>query len=360
MTTLTKGKTFKAQFIRAGVVKYDDETILVREENLHMIANSFEGVPVIVGHEFITENNVDDLKVGICGKANLGGGFNGFKDIDIIIDDDRGLQAINAGFSVSCSLKPTKTLGSGTYNNVPYDREVTEAQGLHMALVEEPRYEEAVIFENSKSSKDKEKDNNIIKASMFKLFNNSKKNKEMDLENTNILIGEKTFKASEVLENSKDGKSLILKSDIFNNEGDKDKEDKDKKDNQGEKGEKGEKDKAKGESDKADKSSESTKSDKAKDNEHDDDDDKKDNTGDHKGKMFKVNGKDRTEDEVLRMAAAFDKKDNEKEEDKEEKSKDNSISGAMRQFYSKGAEAPAKQSNYIAPSEQTKLAKKLM
>lgn len=363
MTTLLKGQTRRAQFIRAGVVLYDEgteeeETILIREENLFNIARTAEGVPIVVGHPFIDDSNVDELKKGICGRVYEG--FAGFKDVDLIIGDDEALQLVNSGFSVSCSLKPTKTLGAGTYNNVPYDREIVEAQIVHMGLVEDPRYEEAAIFENSKSSKKKEDDNNIIKASMFKLFTNSKKNKEMDLENTNILVGEDTFKASELLENSKDGKSLVLKTDLLNNEGDKDKdEDKDKKDNQKEEDDK--KDDTKDNQSEKEDEKKAEEKEKAKDNEGDDKKDKE------KEKMFKVNGSDKTLDEVLKLAAKADKKDNAKDDDEDDddeqnnkkNTKNNSIKGALNDFIAKASKKAQPKSSYIPIAEKRELGKKM-
>ena len=359
MATLTKGKTFGAEFIRAGVVKYDNEVILIREENLDRIAQAFEGVPIIIGHEIITEDNVDNLKVGIAGKTGNTPIYNGFRTIDIIIDNDEGLQAINGGAKVSWSGRAAKTLDGGTYNNVPYDREIVEIEGLHIGLVDDPRYEEATIYENSKSS-DKEDDNNLIKAAMFNIFNNSKKEKDMDLENTKILVNGETFQASDLFDNSKDG--LVLKTNVLDNEKEDKKDDEDKKDNEKKEDEKDMKD---NQSEK-EAEDEAEKKEKAKRNESEDkeEEDKKDEK-DNVSETYKMaNGEEKTMKEVLEMANKFlkmsEKKNEEKKEDKE-KAKDNSkkpIGDALNNSISSYGEKK-KESGYIPSDKGQELGSKL-
>ena len=348
MATLLKAKTFKAEFIRAGTVKYDDETILIREENLDKIAKNFEGSATIIEHGFVTDGNIDDLKVGVCGKLNPNSS-NGFRVIDIIIDDDRGLQAINSGMTVSCSFMATETREGGTYNNVPYDREIINANGLHMALVNEPRYEEAIIMENSKSTKKDSGISNLIGAAMFKFFNNSKKEKEMDLEKTNIIIEGKSFKASEVFDNSKEG--LVFKSNLFDNTKEEEEEDKDKKDNESEK-------KAEEKKEKKVEKKEEDKDNKA--NEADDKKEKKDN----ETETFKLlNGEMKTSKELVVMANKMIK-DNEKEEEeeKEDKPKNNSkapLKEAEDKQISSYNNEVIKKNSYVSIEESRNLGKEL-
>jgi hypothetical protein len=349
MSSLLKGRTFKAEIIRAGTVKYDNETILIREENLDKIVKAFEGVPAIIGHESIDESNIDTLKVGRSGKSGMG--VNGFRNIDMIIDDDRGIQAINNGAKVSWSGKPIKTLEGGTYNNVPYDREIVEVEGLHIGLVDDPRYEEAAIYENSKSSKNDDKDDNqIIKSAMFNLFNNSKNNKEMDLENLNIMVGEESFKASDLLENSKEG--LRLKTEILENEKDKEEEKKEEpKENEKEEEKEEPKDNEKEEK------KEDEESEKPKDNEKKDDED-----------MYELsNGDKKSMKSIIEMANKYmdmKAKDNEKEED-EEKKKDKTMNNSktpIKDAIVKADSSPHKEgkaSNYVSLDKGLELGKEL-
>ena len=341
MTSLTKAKLFIGEFLRAGTVKYEDEVILIREENLDRIVKNFEGSPVIIGHEYVTNDNIDEIKVGTCGKVHLGGQL-GFRAIDMIIDDDKGLQAINSGMSISCSLKPTETREGGTYNNVPYDREVINAEGLHMALVEDPRYEEAAIYSNSKSSDKEAKDNNLIKAAMFKIFNNSKKS-DMDLENTNILINGESFKASDILENSKDG--LVLKTDLLNNEK-KEEEKEEKKDNE----------KEEEKEEKESKDNEAEKEEEKKDNEKEEEEkEEKNNASD----TFKLsNGEEKTSKQLVEMANELVKM----KEKKDEKEKNNSklpLKEALDNAIKSASNEEVKESSYVSCKRSADLGSKL-
>ena len=64
----------------------------------------------------------------------------------IIIVSDKGHDAVGKGWAVSNAYVPDNFAGSGEWHNIPYDREITDAHYTHLAIVANPRYEEALIM----------------------------------------------------------------------------------------------------------------------------------------------------------------------------------------------------------------------
>lgn len=170
-----KAKSYACWFLEAGVVRYENEMVLIRAENVHKIAETFKGLPVIIDHENITLQNVDEEKVGLVADK-IWRDENARSNCSFLVDNKNGVNVINQGYSVSCAYIPTKFGEGGTWHNVPYDREILDGVGVHLALVANPRYEDAMIIENSKKETKK----------MFKIFKNKKE--EVTVENAIIEV----------------------------------------------------------------------------------------------------------------------------------------------------------------------------
>lgn len=197
---LTIGKVIKMKCMRRGLCAYPNETILVSQNALQILAPSAQGIPVVIDHpnELITEDNISQLPVvGRVGDLH-------YDDIDdtwyahFIIDRQEGIDLLQEGWGISTAWFGEKYAGGGTYNNVPYDRELLEGKYEHLAIVKTPRYEMATdpIFLNSKTCKS---DNNVPK-----IINNDSMNSNHK-------------KASNMI--SKIFKKLITKEEIHTNEG---------------------------------------------------------------------------------------------------------------------------------------------
>jgi len=211
-----KAQTYKCRFLQSGLVRYQDENTeqiegyipeneltLIKDDNLMKIADSFKGSHVILQHKEIRadgeEDNTDEI-VGYIGNVWLGN--DAWAWCDFTVNDQESINLINEGFSVSCAYYPVYSQG-GVYHDIAYDKEIIGGEALHLAIVDNPRYEEAIILKNS-----------IIKKTMKKLFKSKKEKvennievQELDLENSLYEIEEgKTVKVSELLNAYKEAK----------------------------------------------------------------------------------------------------------------------------------------------------------
>jgi hypothetical protein len=74
---------------------------------------------------------------------------SGMYFVDMMVWDEETQKNIDDGYGVSNAYIP-QVIGGGEYNNVSYDREVVDGKYDHMAIVDNPRYGDVRIFENSK------------------------------------------------------------------------------------------------------------------------------------------------------------------------------------------------------------------
>ena len=157
-------KRYRALHITPGVVDYTDgdqrETVLIKKPALDKMNRSFLGKPVFnFTHKVVDIENAFDFTseesdkhaVGLI--SNVGYDVeSGYYFADMMIWDEETQSNIENGYGVSNAYVPEVGPG-GEYNSVPYDEEVTGGEYNHMAIVENPRYEEVRIFENSKRKK---------------------------------------------------------------------------------------------------------------------------------------------------------------------------------------------------------------
>lgn len=77
--------------------------------------------------------------------------MDGWYYVEGIIWDDKAQELINKGWSVSCSYDYLAFNDEGgDENNIHYDKEFTQLNFTHLAIVDNPRYERANIVFNSK------------------------------------------------------------------------------------------------------------------------------------------------------------------------------------------------------------------
>ena len=108
------------------------------------------GAPVIIKHQDVTNENADDLRCGVISKAYFND-FDGWYYCEGIIWDEKAKELVNNGWSVSCSYDfLAYNDEGGVENNIKYDKEFTQLNFTHLAIVDNPRYERANIVFNSK------------------------------------------------------------------------------------------------------------------------------------------------------------------------------------------------------------------
>ena len=108
--------------------------------------------------------------------------MDGWYYVEGIIWDDKAQELINKGWSVSCSYDYLAFNDEGgEENNIHYDKEFTQLNFTHLAIVDNPRYERANIVFNCKTKdvvdNSKEIEMNIIDK-LQELINSVKNNKE--------------------------------------------------------------------------------------------------------------------------------------------------------------------------------------
>ena len=215
-----KGRKFVSRFIEAGVAHYRDfGDVLITKETLDKFINTMVGCPVIITHKDIDDNNADKERVGVVSEVWYNSA-DGWYYCSGIIWDKKAIDLVkNQGWSVSCTYDFESDNQAKTHNGKKIDREFTNGEFLHLALVDNPRYERANIVMNAKEEmpEDEKVADELKKkfARMQEVKNNQDKRKENitmtalnDLENFVRGIVENACKKE--VENEKDDKRKLI------------------------------------------------------------------------------------------------------------------------------------------------------
>lgn len=156
-----KAKTYRCRFLEAGICGYGKEKVFIKPDKLMDFLPSFKGLPVVIGHVY---PDGDDQKKQIVGYISSVEHFDNWLWANFVITDEEAYGLIkDKGYSVSCSYVPIRKGMPGKYHGIDYDFEVLDVEGKHLALVSNPRYEEAEIYENSINNKNKGNKMNLFK-----------------------------------------------------------------------------------------------------------------------------------------------------------------------------------------------------
>jgi hypothetical protein len=151
------GKRFKCRFITPGIISYKDVNggvDLVRKEVIDECLNSMVGAVLTIKHppkELIIERNFTDVAHGKVDKVGYDEA-TGFYFAEGTVETDAARERINAGDGVSCGFSVLEAGDGGTWMQVPYTQEDRKIEFHHIALVENPRIEDADIRFNAKGT----------------------------------------------------------------------------------------------------------------------------------------------------------------------------------------------------------------
>lgn len=161
-------RVYYARHMQPGIAKYDNETILVDTEGMKSLIASGAGKPVYINHQNVDLKLLKEQAAGYISDSfyNELDGWAWFKFIAV---DDAAHEAVSKGWSVSNAYMPTEWGNGGTKNNCPYNREVRAGEFTHLAIVPDPRYEDALI----------------MTPDDFKTYQDNLKNKLAELQNSN-------------------------------------------------------------------------------------------------------------------------------------------------------------------------------
>jgi len=137
----------------AGVVFYEGnkardispEMIYIDTDAMKRSIPTMAGKPIFVFHQAVPLNDVEDEADGYvieCFYNEL----DGWLWAKILITSDEGHTAVKNGWSVSNAYLPKDWEEGGQHLNVDYQRKIRNYEFTHLAIVPNPRYEEAKIF----------------------------------------------------------------------------------------------------------------------------------------------------------------------------------------------------------------------
>lgn len=172
-----KGRPFESRFLEAGLVKYSFGVCLLAKEVIDKFIDGFVGCPVIIDHQDITDENAKDERVGVISEVwyNEKDGWFWCKGI---IFNDEAIDLIKKGYTVSCQYEITEyqeNTENKLHNGNEFDKYILNGKPEHLAIVENPRYENAIIAVNAIEVKAQ---NNIKEQDMFNLGKNKEENVE--------------------------------------------------------------------------------------------------------------------------------------------------------------------------------------
>ncbi len=126
--------------------------------------NTFVGCPVIIDHK---DDIAEDDSVGTINTIWFSA-EDGWYWCSGILTDPKAIELIENGYNVSCQYRITEysenTEGK-LHNANPYDKEILDGVFEHLAIVENPRYEDAFIAVNAYIAKNDTVDANGMKHS---------------------------------------------------------------------------------------------------------------------------------------------------------------------------------------------------
>lgn len=185
-----------------GVAEYktpdaEPYRILVNESTIKEMDKTFQGCPVYVQH--VDNVNLDNLQAEADGYV-VRSFFNkadGKHWAEFIVVSDKGHEAITKGWRLSNAYVPKGGWGAGgNWHGVEYSKEVMAGEYEHLAIVENPRYDESVV----------------LTPEQFKQYNSDK---EQTLERIANSKGEKSVKFNffkrEKVENSADIETMSVR-----------------------------------------------------------------------------------------------------------------------------------------------------
>jgi len=169
---------YYAKHMETGLAEYEDERILIDTDYLKEMIPSFNGKPVYVGHQKVDIDKLQEQADGYISDSFYNE-LDGWLWVKFVAVSDKAHKAIADGWSVSNAYVPTTWGHGGTHHNVSYDRQITGGYFTHLALVPDPRYEEAKVLTceefkaYQKAMKDKLEEihnSKEEKPKMFKIF----------------------------------------------------------------------------------------------------------------------------------------------------------------------------------------------
>lgn len=209
-----------------GTAEYREEgkdpyRIYIGEEAIKNMGPTFSGKPVYVRH--VNEVNLDKIQTEADGYVveSFFNQMDGKHWAKFIVVSDKGHEAVRNGWKLSNAYLPKQMGSGGLCNGVEFQKEVTQGEYEHLAIVPNPRYDESVILtpeqfkeynsqkeiELSRLQNSKEQKEEI---SMFQIFKREKVENSKDAELKGLSVVLPLSKKETTLENALNEYDKIL------------------------------------------------------------------------------------------------------------------------------------------------------
>lgn len=201
----SKGNIYYGMHFYPGVAEYAEPNknpyrIFINESTIRSMGPSFAGRPIFVEHVDQVDESVDELKKEADGWVveSFYNEADGKHWVKFIVCSERGERAIKRGFRLSNAYIPQLGGQGGVWNGVSYQKEVTGGEYEHLAIVNNPRYDESVIMtpeefktyceqqtQELKRLANSKKENNAMK---LKFWNRKPAENAADLEGLSVTL----------------------------------------------------------------------------------------------------------------------------------------------------------------------------
>ncbi len=193
-----------AEYVHPNINNGEPHRLFVGEDTIKSMDRTFAGRPVYVKH--VSDVDLDNLQSEADGYV-IESFFNksdGKHWVKFIVVSDDGHEHIAKHWKLSNAYNIKESAGGGKWHGVEYLKEVKSAEYDHLAIVQNPRYEESIILtpEEFKAYNDRKeaellkvansienKNNKKLKGEgMFNFFKREKVENSTDLEGMMVIL----------------------------------------------------------------------------------------------------------------------------------------------------------------------------
>lgn len=202
--TNEKGDVYYGIHMYPGVAEYaelgkDPYRVFINENTIRAMDPTFAGRPVFVHHVDEVDQDINELRKDADGWV-VESFFNeadGKHWVKFLIVSDKGKKAIQSGYRLSNAYRMKAPGPGGQWNGVSYEQQVLAGEYEHLAIVDNPRYEESVImtpdeFKNHNETQKIElrrlANSKQGESSMLNFFTKKKIDNSSDLESTMVTL----------------------------------------------------------------------------------------------------------------------------------------------------------------------------
>ncbi len=149
----SKGTVYYGMHFYPGVAEYsppgaDPYRVFLNEDTIRAMDPSFAGRPVYVMHVDDVPQKIDEVRREADGWVveSFFNSADGKHWVKFLVVSERGERAIRQHMRLSNCYIPKGFTHGGVWNGVSYQKEITNGEYEHLALVPDPRYAESVVL----------------------------------------------------------------------------------------------------------------------------------------------------------------------------------------------------------------------